>query len=229
MPRFYLSLRNFRKIRDFSNLQSRQLQFTTGNPPASLFPADVDKLQEGTMFHRLRVLLPVFALGFFLHAPVSRGQELAPLPLVSRPLEAPILLSPADDTSEDPIRAQFSSSSSIAISVPVPQRPIDAIVVGSIAKASYGLTRLIQLNLVDGEILKGRARTPSSDSFVFQPRGSSARRTIRFDEVASTTPIKANAGEVIIPGLQLAGLAVFVVATLPLGFLWGASCGFQCS
>jgi hypothetical protein len=176
----------------------------------------------------LRVLLPVFALGYLL-APLGRGQELAPLPLLSHPLESPNLLSPAVDTPEDTIDSRFSSSPTLAIPVPAPQQPIDPSVVGSIAKASYGLTGLIQLNLVDGKILKGRVRAPGSDSFVFQSRGSSARHTIRFDEVASTTPLKRNAGEVILPALELAGLGVLLVATLPLGFLMGLTCGFQCS
>ena len=119
--------------------------------------------------------------------------------------------------------------SPFALATPAPKPPIDPNVVRSIAAASYGATGLIQLSLVNGQTVKGKVRMVTPASFVFRSRGSSVDRTICFEEVSSTTPLKPDVKEALTVGLEFAGLGALIAVSVPFMILMGIGCNFHCS
>jgi hypothetical protein len=110
-----------------------------------------------------------------------------------------------------------------------PQRPTDPAVVETIVQAATGWTGLVQLTLINGQQQRGKVYYDSQESFLFQPRSSRTKRSIRFSEVASVARIKPNAGEALVLGLEVTGIVVLAVIAIPFGLLMGLNCGFQCS
>ena len=188
----------------------------------------------------------LFALAvLLLLACASHAQDLAPLPLepAARSLEALALFAPSASSAAGAMAAQAQDEPPSLPAPPsvaearLPQAPAaprlqaaDPRLVRAIVEGQIGaFGRPVEVTLVDGRKLQGRAQRGSDTTFHLRMKGAKFPQVVLFRDVIAARVIPPNAGERVAESAEVAGLSVALVVMIPFVFAWGLSCGFHCS